>query len=248
VILSRAWSGYRLYEITLSFPSRSVFTSSCLVTASNNDESSDSGPKYYLNGGSLPTASSSESELILPSISSYWWQAPWYPLPAISFRLNTCFHKPYATSSLTRWWVCRLQLQLGLASAVILESEYRGTNDHILLSQIRDSSQHGGPGPRIYIRHELGGQVIPHALGSLSVSSYDLQGYRGGIPPRLHTGFPLLSPTAVLIARLHGSSRKHRFQNYLYCRIRIRCCGNVFTEPLPRNGSDIFAYLVVVAW
>jgi hypothetical protein len=40
--------------------------------------------------------------------------------------------------SLTRGRVCRLQLLLGLASAVILRSESRGTCDHILLSQIRD--------------------------------------------------------------------------------------------------------------
>jgi hypothetical protein len=33
----------------------------------------------------------------------------------------------------------RLQMLLVLASAVIFESEYRGTRDHILLSQIRDS-------------------------------------------------------------------------------------------------------------
>jgi hypothetical protein len=32
-----------------------------------------------------------------------------------------------------------LQLLLTLASAVILRSESRGTHDHILLSQIRDS-------------------------------------------------------------------------------------------------------------
>jgi hypothetical protein len=46
---------------------------------------------------------------------------------------------PYVTSSLTRGWVCRLQLLLVLTSAVILRSEVRGTLDHILLSQIRDS-------------------------------------------------------------------------------------------------------------
>jgi hypothetical protein len=39
---------------------------------------------------------------------------------------------------LTKGRVCRLQLLLALASAVIFESEPRGTRDHILLSQIRD--------------------------------------------------------------------------------------------------------------
>jgi hypothetical protein len=36
--------------------------------------------------------------------------------------------------------VCRLQLLLALASAVILGFKSRGTHDHILLSQIRDPS------------------------------------------------------------------------------------------------------------
>jgi hypothetical protein len=54
------------------------------------------------------------------------------------FQLSTCSYSPYVTSSLTRGWVCRLQLLLVLASAVILRSKSRGTHDHILLSQIRD--------------------------------------------------------------------------------------------------------------
>jgi hypothetical protein len=58
----------------------------------------------------------------------------------ILFQLNTCGDSPYITSSLTRGWVCHLQLLLGLASALILGSESRGTRDHILLSQIRDFS------------------------------------------------------------------------------------------------------------
>jgi hypothetical protein len=37
-----------------------------------------------------------------------------------------------------RGWVCCLQLLLVFASAVILRSEYRGTHDHILQSQIED--------------------------------------------------------------------------------------------------------------
>jgi hypothetical protein len=30
-----------------------------------------------------------------------------------------------------------------------------------------------------------------------------------------------------------------RFQQSLYCCVRIRCRGNVFTEPLPRNGHCV---------
>jgi hypothetical protein len=58
---------------------------------------------------------------------------------SIFFQLKTCGNSPYVTSSLTRGRVCRLQLLLALASAVILRSESRRTHDRILLSQIRDS-------------------------------------------------------------------------------------------------------------
>jgi hypothetical protein len=49
--------------------------------------------------------------------------------------LHVCW---YGALSLTRGRVCRLQLLLVLASAVILGSESHGTRDQILLSQIRD--------------------------------------------------------------------------------------------------------------
>jgi hypothetical protein len=41
------------------------------------------------------------------------------------FQLITCGYSPYVTSSITIGWVCRLQLLLALASAVILRSEPR---------------------------------------------------------------------------------------------------------------------------
>jgi hypothetical protein len=75
-------------------------------------------------------------------------------------QLNTCGHSPYITSSLTRGRVCHLQLLLALASAFIFESESRGTRDNVLLSHIETS---------------------------LSVASYNLQGYGRNIRPRLHT-------------------------------------------------------------
>jgi hypothetical protein len=56
----------------------------------------------------------------------------------VFFQLNTWSHNPCVISSLTRGWVCLLQLLLALASAVILRSESRGTHNHILLFQIRD--------------------------------------------------------------------------------------------------------------
>jgi hypothetical protein len=68
---------------------------------------------------------------------------------------------------------------------------------------------------------------------SLFIASYDSQGYGGGIRPRLHTGWTVLSSTALLTTPMHGPSRKDHFIQYLYCCMRIRCRGNVFTEPLP---------------
>jgi hypothetical protein len=73
------------------------------------------------------------------------------------FQLNTLGYSPYVTSSLMRGWVCRLQLLLVLVRAVILRSESRGTHDHILLSQIRDSPNVAGQIPvfisaRLYLQ------------------------------------------------------------------------------------------------
>jgi hypothetical protein len=63
------------------------------------------------------------------------------------FKPNTCCQNPYVTSRLMRGWVCRLQLLLGLASAVIARPESRETHDHILLCQIRDFTNLEGQVP-----------------------------------------------------------------------------------------------------
>jgi hypothetical protein len=57
----------------------------------------------------------------------------------------------------------------------------------------------------------------------------------------------VLALVVLLRTPVYGPSRKHRFQQYGYCYMRIRCRGKVFTEPLPRNGSGIFAYRAIVA-
>jgi hypothetical protein len=73
----------------------------------------------------------------LPTVSSSWRQTPWDVWLAF-FQLNTCGYIPCLTSSLTRRWMCCLQLLLVLASAVNPGSKSRGA--HILLSQIQDST------------------------------------------------------------------------------------------------------------
>jgi hypothetical protein len=77
---------------------------------------------------------------------------------------------------------------LGLANAVIVRSECRGTHDHILLSQIRHSPNLEGQVPVFISPRNRVVQLYPQALGSLFVASYDSQGYGGGIRPRLHKG------------------------------------------------------------
>jgi hypothetical protein len=83
----------------------------------------------------------------------------------VIFQLNTCSYSAYVTSSLTRGWVCRLQLLLVLASTVILRSEYCGTHDHILFSQIRDSPNLEGQVPVYISPRNRGAWLYPPELG-----------------------------------------------------------------------------------
>jgi hypothetical protein len=61
--------------------------------------------------------------------------------------------------------VCHLQLLLTFSSAVILGFESRGTHDHILLSQIRESPNLSGGGPRICISQEQVGPIVLPGTG-----------------------------------------------------------------------------------
>jgi hypothetical protein len=95
---------------------------------------------------------------------------------------------------LTRGRVCRLQLLLALARAVILVSESRGTREHILLSQIRDF---------------------------LFVASYDSQGYGGGIRPRLRTEYSL--STELDCSFLTPRDGPHRKHPNFHCNCIVLC-------------------------
>jgi hypothetical protein len=121
--------------------------------------------------------SESESEFKtgrLPPMSSSWRQARW-DSRTVFFQLYI-YRSPYVTSSLTRGCVYRLQLLLVLASAVILRSESRGTQDQILLSQIRDSPNLEGQVPVFMSPRNRVARLYPQALGSLFVASYDSRG------------------------------------------------------------------------
>jgi hypothetical protein len=116
------------------------------------------------------------------SASPSWCQAPiWDPRPIfflleIVFRpLRVCY---FVAPSLTRGWVCNLLLLLVLGSAVLLESEFSGTQDHILLSQFLRLTQPGGPNPCIYIPQEQGGLDTPPGTGFLLRRLLRLAGLR----------------------------------------------------------------------
>jgi hypothetical protein len=108
------------------------------------------------------------------------------------FQPNTCVYNPYVTFSLTRGWVCRLQLLLVLASAVILRSGSHGTHDHILISQFRDSANLEGQVPVFISPRNRVARLYTQALRSIFVVSYDSQGYGGGIRTRVNMSFQVL--------------------------------------------------------
>jgi hypothetical protein len=100
-------------------------------------------------------------------------------------QLRVCY---FMAPSLTRGRVCNLLLLLGLASAVSLGSESRGTQDHILLSHFFRNPNLEGQVLVFIPPKEQGVPVLPPEHGSLSAAPYDSQGYGGGILTRLHTG------------------------------------------------------------
>jgi hypothetical protein len=108
------------------------------------------------------------------SASLSWCQAPiWDPRPIflllsliILRQLRVCW---CWAPSLTRGRICSFQLLLGLASAVFVGPESRGTEGHILLSQFFRLSQPEGPGPSICFSKEQGIPVISQAFGRVEV-------------------------------------------------------------------------------
>jgi hypothetical protein len=121
------------------------------------------------NYSTLQSQSYFTTDGLLP-ISSSWRQA-FETHDQHCFQLNICGYSPYVPLSQTRGLVCRLQLLMTLASAVILRSESHGTYDHILLSQIEDSPNLEGQVPVLISPRNRVAQLHPQALGSLFVCS-----------------------------------------------------------------------------
>jgi hypothetical protein len=128
----------------------------------------------------------------LPPINSSWRQAPWDPRSEFLFSTE---YSPYVTPSLRRGRVWSLQLLLGLASTVILRSDSRGTHEHILLPQIRDSPNLEGHVLVFISPRNRVARLYPQAQGSLFVASNDRQGclrsslYSLGAAPTANAAF-----------------------------------------------------------
>jgi hypothetical protein len=82
-------------------------------------------------------------------------------------------------------WVCRLQLLLVLASAVILSQSSAGFMTTFYRLRFDTPPTWRG---RIYVPRNRVAQLYPQALGSIFVASYDSQDCGGSILTRLHTG------------------------------------------------------------
>jgi hypothetical protein len=117
-------------------------------------------------------------------------------------------------------------------SQVQVPSESCRNHDHILLSQIQDSPNLEGQIPVFLTPSNRVAQLYPQALGYLSISSYDSQGYGGGIRPRLHTGLGLTADFPLTTYWVFDTSRT------AYTRIRSQTVVLLFRmHSLPRNVS-----------
>jgi hypothetical protein len=97
---------------------------------------------------------------------------------------DLCGHSPYVKSSLTRRLVCRLQLLLALASAVVLGPSSAGLMTIFYCLRL-DSSKLEGQVPVFIPPKKRVAQLYTQVPGSLLVASYTSQGYGGGIRTRV---------------------------------------------------------------
>jgi hypothetical protein len=138
------------------------------------------------------------------------------------------------------------KLLLALASAVILGSESRSTHDNILLTKIRDSNNLFGQVPAFIFPRNRVAQLYPQALGFFFVSSYDSQGYGGGIRTRLYVGYSQLDGYSSYIA----SGRTQQKTPFLTVPLSWVTCSfprkRVY-RPLPSNGSLLSLSTILVS-
>jgi hypothetical protein len=149
--------------VILGFESRAILLShdcgsreTLIISVIRTSQSQSQCQSYFTTGGLSP-------------ITSSWRQAPWDSGPVILF-LNG--YSPYVTSSLTREWVCCLQLLLVLASVVILRYESRGLMTFYCL-RFETPPTWTATSPYFYPTGTGWPGYTPQTLGSLFVASYD---------------------------------------------------------------------------
>jgi hypothetical protein len=146
------------------------------------------------------------------------------------------------------------------SNGIILESESYVTADGQSVSLSWNRAPIWGLRPQVCYCQTVAGLLIWGAPGSESRGTLSNSRLPISSPPttRRATTVEVFDPAftrvwtilvsiGLLVIPLHGPSIIHRFQGYIYCCMRICCCGNLFTNSLPRNGSGIFAYLAVIA-
>jgi hypothetical protein len=133
--------------------------------------------------------------------------------------------------SLTRGLVCRLQLLLAIASAVIVGSESRWTRNHILLLQIRDFHFR-----RVLRLAGLRWRYLtppPHGMTSRTASYIAYQYPRKcRLIPQRHVGFQ--ESNSVETTFIFVSQETCCVTSWFP---RINLYGNVFVNSFPSNGS-----------
>jgi hypothetical protein len=130
----------------------------------------------------------------LPSISSSWRQALWDSRLVIFSNWTLGGHSRYVTDSLTRGWVCHLQLLLVLVSGVILRSESHGTHDHILPSHIRDFLNLEGEVPVFISPTKRVARLYPQALGFFADLFATIVFFNPSARTEYTTSFPIVPP------------------------------------------------------
>jgi hypothetical protein len=125
--------------------------------------------------------------------------------------------------------------------------KFCGTHDHILLSQNCDSHKLESQVPIFISLLNRVAQLYPHALGSLFITSYNLQGYGGGIRTHLHhwSTYPI-GPHGI-------ASGQTQQKSYFLAAVilhRHKASGVDRTEITASNSSYIVACITVVmlAW
>jgi hypothetical protein len=115
---------------------------------------------------------------------------------SLKFSSDSCGFFYFVEPSLTRGRVCNLLLLLVLASAVP-----RDSRPYFIVLILQTPPTWRAKSLYLYPPRNRVAQLYPRALGSLSVASYDSQGYGGGILSRLHMGFPFMKSVTQYIYR-----------------------------------------------